>query len=131
MYHPTMKFFLALFAMLAFASATDIAQQCSAKNPFVTNAIGKFCQNKALLVPSDYASRGMEGKYQYANVMILGTCSPPQWVPQEYCMSQLYDICAKGDKFGEGNARFGRNKCQEWRIVASNNGKQANVGKPN
>jgi hypothetical protein len=29
-----------------------------------------------------------------------------------------------GDKLGAGEAKYGRNKCQQWIILASNNGKK-------
>lgn len=49
---------------------------------------------------------------------ITGSCRPAQWVPQEYCMKQFYQMCVNGDALGNREARFGRNKCQKWTITA-------------
>ncbi|KAK4504213.1 hypothetical protein PRZ48_005129 [Zasmidium cellare] len=82
------------------------------KNPGVLNAIGKFCQNQGIVVPSSYAGKGMGGGYNGESVQITGSCSPPQWVPQEYCVSQFKMMCSNGRR----ERKFGRNGCQTWKI---------------
>lgn len=59
--------------------ATLLAALCSAsklcgtnKFPGVNNAIGKFCQNKKLMVPSKYSLTGMRGNSGKGQVWITG-----------------------------------------------------------
>lgn len=133
-----MKTFFTLFAaMLAclfqFAAAGD-DMACSKKNGDVVNALGKFCQNSKLVgpipnptslpptnisqvVPSKYSKTGMYSDNKKVNIWISGSCGPAQWVPQEYCFSQFYHLCATGDKYGQNHAYYGRNNCQSWHIV--------------
>lgn len=67
-----MKIFPALFALLSLACALDIPTRCSKKNWSVTNAIGKFCQNKKMVVPSKYATNGMMSNNAKVWVSIQG-----------------------------------------------------------
>ena len=67
--------------------------------------------------PSPYSKQGMFSNNKKVNIWISGTCNPPQWVPAEYCMSQFYTMCARGDKYGQNTAKYGRNNCQSWHIV--------------
>ena len=88
-----MKFIAPLLALASLAVALDDGTKCSNKDPSVVNAIGKFCQKQNMVVPSKYASGGMMG---YAGtqtrISITGSCSPAQWVPQKYCLSQFYHM---------------------------------------
>ncbi|GAB7364749.1 hypothetical protein MBLNU230_g5547t1 [Neophaeotheca triangularis] len=108
---------LCLFAMQTDAMMRE-AQVCARKNPAVVMAIRRFCSKNNIVVPSRYAGRGalFAGPRRTAVVKITGGCSPPQWVPQKYCYSQFYAMCARGDSDGRRNAQFGRNKCQTWSI---------------
>ncbi|KAF2169931.1 hypothetical protein M409DRAFT_51722 [Zasmidium cellare ATCC 36951] len=100
-----------LLPLLPLASLTTADTPCSlTKNPGILNAIGKFCQNQGLVVPSAYAGKGMGGAYDGGSVQISGT--PPQWVPQEYCMAQFRGMCGNGRR----ERRFGRGGCQTWKI---------------
>lgn len=37
-------------------------------------------------------------------------------VPQKYCFSQFYEVCAKGDRYGHGEMGYGVNNCQKFNI---------------
>nr|OQO32572.1 hypothetical protein B0A51_00136 [Rachicladosporium sp. CCFEE 5018] len=116
-----MKFFILIALIAAFAVfvSADNSQRCSQKNPNVVNAIGRFCQKGDMVINSLYAWQGSISNYRNdwkAHVWIRGTCNPPQWVPQKYCFSQMYDICANGGPHGGGRGWYGTNRCQEWSI---------------
>ena len=88
-----MKFTLPITALLGSALALDDGTKCSNKDPSVVNAIGKFCQKTNMVVPSSYASGGMMGYSGHqTRISITGNCSPAQWVPQKYCLSQFYNM---------------------------------------
>ena len=68
------------------ALAMDDGTICSShKDPAIVNAIGKFCQNQNLMVPSAYAKKGMYSNDDRGNVYIVGDCDPPQYVPRDVC----------------------------------------------
>ncbi|KAF7197261.1 hypothetical protein HII31_01416 [Pseudocercospora fuligena] len=103
---------------------------CKRKNPFVYEAINKFCSKTNLVVGSTYSRNGVKSNNRLATVRINGDCKPAQWVPQskqqdekggasadgcfviEYCKSQFMELCARGDSNGANGARYGRNACQ-------------------
>ena len=88
-----MKVFVPITALIGLALAYDEGTQCSNKDPSVVNAIGKFCQNTKMVVPSSYATGGMAGYSGHkTHIRITGSCSPAQWVPQKYCLSQFYHM---------------------------------------
>ncbi|TKA83192.1 hypothetical protein B0A55_00678 [Friedmanniomyces simplex] len=105
--------------LAAFAAADDEAT-CANKNPSAVNAIGKFCQKTNIVIPSAYGNEGTSGYNRQTHVSILGNCKPAQWVPQQYCLSQLYQICAVGGKHGAGTANYGNVGCQHWKIWLRN-----------
>ena len=116
-----MKVIVTLTALVGAACAlVDNSQLCAAKDPSVTNAIGKFCQKTNLVVPSSYAAGGMNGYSSKTHIRIFnsaqGGCNPAQWVPQEYCFSQFYQMCVDAGPTGSMTRRFGRNGCQNWII---------------
>lgn len=67
-------------------------------------------------------------------------CVPSQYVPQDWCFSQFYNVslqtsqtlpieasqadlarlqmCKNGDKKGNKNKTYGKNGCQGWQIMA-------------
>jgi len=49
---------VALLGLTLSVSALDNGQACAKKNQGVVNAIGRFCQNKGIVVPSVSATRG-------------------------------------------------------------------------
>ena len=44
-------------------------------------------------------------------------CNPMTYVPWDICFQQFYDICASGNKRGEGSRNFGPGGCQKWIIT--------------
>lgn len=113
-----------ILAVLAFTATpalalTNYMDPCAEKAPHVVKAIGQYCTRLGTknVVPNANANKGRKAKYQgkYANVRITANCNPGQWVPQEFCMRQFYQICAESPK-GKGARKFGRNQCQGWYI---------------
>ncbi|EME80672.1 uncharacterized protein MYCFIDRAFT_198838 [Pseudocercospora fijiensis CIRAD86] len=111
------------------ASVLDIVANpkgvCQTKNPRVVKAIDLFCHRSGtkLTVPSLFAHTGVYLKPQPPHspnevfVWIEGTCSPPQWVPQEVCRKQFFQMCATGGGKGGAKVRYGRDGCQGWNIL--------------
>ncbi|TKA27180.1 hypothetical protein B0A50_04517 [Salinomyces thailandicus] len=117
---------LSITALLLTAlAATEVSathqEKCQKKNGHVVQAIQQFCGKTNLVVPSNYAVLGAHvgtGGPQDTRVYITGTCSPAQWVPQKYCLSQFYALCAgspHGSK-GDSQGSYGRHGCQNWNI---------------
>ena len=90
--------------------------ECSRIHPRVLNAIDTFCKKTDIVIPSWYGNAGAVDKDDVFWVGITGKCKPAQWVPQKYCKSQFYDMCAHADKNGESTRHYGNGKCQEWGI---------------
>ncbi|GAB7359933.1 hypothetical protein MBLNU230_g7459t1 [Neophaeotheca triangularis] len=118
-----------IFTVLAAAFiGTDVV---SAKNNYWTcmdkkngrdavDAINNFCKQKTdLHAPSTFASFG--GISRNYELRVRGSCKPPQFIPRKYCYSQMFATCAKGDKYGEGFRKYGKNKCQEFSIKYKGN----------
>ncbi|KXT11835.1 hypothetical protein AC579_4281 [Pseudocercospora musae] len=111
------------------ASVLDIVANpkgvCQKKNPRVVKAIDLFCQRSGakLTVPALFAHTGVylrPSPPQSPNkvyVWIDGTCSPAQWVPQDVCQKQFYQMCATGGERGGAVAKYGRDGCQTWNIL--------------
>nr|POE56504.1 hypothetical protein CFP56_33476 [Quercus suber] len=118
---------LLLFGTLAWGTVINYQMPCMDKNSGVINAIGMYCQNDDMVVPSDYANKGQQGYDgdNWAFLQITGNCQPPQWVPSKYCISQFQEICATGDEHGAGSKTFGRDGCQTWTI---SNGERESEG---
>ncbi|KAF2166542.1 hypothetical protein M409DRAFT_23180 [Zasmidium cellare ATCC 36951] len=123
---------LTLLALLPLPLATSDytnALACARRNPSINAAISKLCtrRDKAgnlfnkIVVPSPYTSQG--ATVDGVRVRITGTCSPPQWVPLQYCGAQFHGICAGGGSVG----RFGRSGCQVWRIERVDGGRVAGL----
>ena len=91
-------------ALTGTANATNYAT-CFNKAANVASAIWDFCAKTNIMVPSDYASMGkMNGD---AFVTILGSCKPKEWVPQDVCREQFYEMCAAGDHLGNSRNTIG------------------------
>ncbi|KAF2765038.1 hypothetical protein EJ03DRAFT_355208 [Teratosphaeria nubilosa] len=110
----------ALLAAAPLANA-DAPTTCSNKNPDMANAIGKFCQAFPLYVPtlSTKESMGIKSDHGNSAVCIISTCDPRQYVSVSSCYSQLWDICATGNKKGHGSKEYGNKDpqgyvCQTW-----------------
>ncbi|KAK5138250.1 hypothetical protein LTR08_003311 [Meristemomyces frigidus] len=106
-------------ALASTALAKTNEQKCQSKNKNVPLAIEAFCAPTNLVVPSTYATNGKHaGQFGPKDtvVTITGSCSPAQWVPQKYCLSQFYEMCAYSNKKGAQTNAYGRNGCQSWKI---------------
>jgi hypothetical protein len=121
----TLTLLIALFTTLALsASDYENAIICGKKEPATNAAISAFCSNRGpkgrvrdtLLVPSLYAHYGILKKAKM-KVFIRGKCSPPQWVPLNYCNSQFHEMCAQSPyRWGEMTRKYGNGGCQTWTI---------------
>ncbi|KAF2768028.1 hypothetical protein EJ03DRAFT_328584 [Teratosphaeria nubilosa] len=117
-----MHYLLPLLTLVPLTLATkagDTLGQCADVNPDVLNAIGIFCSGSDhITVPSTYAKNGgYGGPTKQVHVWIDGGCSPPQWVPKQYCMTQFEQLCAEGyESRGAGQGTWGNSGCQIWTI---------------
>jgi len=96
-------------------------EKCWDKNQNVVKCIKAFCgATTNLVAPSTFAQEGQnagDGGSRDAAIYISGTkCVPPQWIPQEYCYSQFYNMCATGGRAGQNERSYGRDSCQDWTI---------------
>ncbi|KAI6841187.1 hypothetical protein KC340_g8964 [Hortaea werneckii] len=118
--------YLTLGLLAATSSATltprqRCQQKCNATRSGVCVAIQRFCSKKDLTANSPYSMRGAwserNGKGIGTHVFVAPKNHCPygsDWIPQKYCLSQFYEVCAKGDKYGHGVGSYGRNDCQEF-----------------
>lgn len=113
---------------------TDNLGTCANKNPAVVNVVGQFCQKKDIVVPSRYAATHIMPESKILHNLLNSTVeitysekcqrerpyngapAVEEWVPQEYCISQFYEMCAEGDLHGYANRNYGN--CQYWSIMA-------------
>ena len=126
MHFPTLALLLAAFAAVAF-SAQSNESLCRAKSQrtgsLAAAAIRSYCAKTDLVANSLYA---MEGKYAGPNIVgthafvaAKSSCpSASNWIPQKYCLSQFYETCAGGDKYGHGARSYGKGGCQEFNLQA-------------
>ncbi|KAI7190067.1 amidase signature enzyme [Hortaea werneckii] len=126
--HKKMQLFLYLtLGLLAATSSAALTpkqrcqQKCNATRSGVCVAIPRFCSKKDLTANSPYSMRGAwserNGKGIGTHVFVAPKNHCPygsDWIPQKYCLSQFYEVCAKGDKYGHGVGSYGRNDCQEF-----------------
>lgn len=118
------------FVLTALLATSTLAltdqQECQHKNGHAVQAIQQFCAKTNIVVPSTYAANGAHvgtnGPHD-TRVSITGVCSPAQWVPQKYCLSQFYNMCATGNDVGDTAGRqygAGTYKCQSWALDVGN-----------
>ncbi|KAF2220145.1 hypothetical protein BDZ85DRAFT_303385 [Elsinoe ampelina] len=106
----------ALAAAQPFSLGNTARMVCMWKNPQLVEAIDQFCSNTNVVVPSAYGADGKTVGDNVAWIWPQGQC-PQAWVPQTYCYSQFYRVCAKGSDKGYGKGFFGRpgeSACQVW-----------------
>ncbi|KAK4544346.1 hypothetical protein LTR36_004237 [Oleoguttula mirabilis] len=105
-----------LLAAALTASTTVLADSngvtCLKNHPNIHNAIGVFCGKSNMVIPSAYGNRGFASGGKW--VGIRGTCSPAQWVPMNWCISQLEEVCAQAPGDGNNQKKFGKNGCQTF-----------------
>ena len=139
----TMKTLISLFTLIlalvctayaqSYASDYQYSQTCAKKNPAVNAAISAFCNKKINGVASDTIF--CPGPRSNAGVVtggvrakITGNCSPPQWIPAQYCLVQFHYICATGGPRGMGSHTYGNNGCQKWTLQFAISGVGAVLG---
>ena len=85
---------------------------CGAKNPSTNTAIEQFCSKGDIVVPSDYASNGVN--VDGVVVKVTGQCGY-QWLPPAWCRAQFHAVCANGGPHAGGGHRV-FNGCQKFVI---------------
>lgn len=134
--HDQAKMYLTLpilLVALAASARADDESACAAKQPALVRAIGQFCQKPDIMVPSTYSNKPVTAQETdlqpgSAWVKITGSCNPPEWVPQVFCFSQFYSMCAQGDNVGTNTRYYGGNNCQKWQTGGSQ-GIYSTIGK--
>jgi hypothetical protein len=94
-------FVLALFFAIGPVSADDGNHwklKCSKQHPAIYKTINRFCHGlgTSRVVPDDYTYNGVSSGKNYDShtlIVIRGACAPKQWLPQEYCYSQFFQMC--------------------------------------
>jgi hypothetical protein len=121
-----------LALLLATLTTPSLAAQsneslCRAKSQrtgsLAAASIHALCAKTNLVANSAYA---MQGKYAgpnavgtHAFVAVKNHCPyGSDWIPQKYCLSQFYETCARGDKYGHGMRSYGKGGCQEFNLQA-------------
>ena len=121
---PTLAFLFALLSTLSLAAQSN-ESICRSKSQrtgsLAAASIRALCAKTDLVANSAYAMQGV-----YAGPNIIGTHAfiaakstcpgGSNWVPQKYCLSQFYETCAQGNKFGHGRRSYGRDNCQEFNL---------------
>ena len=87
--------------------------QCKNKNSALVDSIGKFCEG-GMVSNSAKAIKGKKVKNMRARVKMR--CPGGQYVPQDWCNAQFWDVCARGNNKGAGNRRYYLG-CQDFRIT--------------
>ena len=123
---PTIALLLALLTTLSLAAQSP-ESLCRAKSQrtgsLAAASIRALCAKTDLVANSPWAMQGAyAGPNQigtHAFVAVKNHCPDgSNWIPQRYCLSQFYEICARGDKYGHGVGRYGRGGCQEFNLQA-------------
>ncbi|KAK4617418.1 uncharacterized protein CLAFUR5_04986 [Fulvia fulva] len=124
--HFLTPLFLLITSTLAASDYQD-SLACAKKNPSTNAAISKFCNKKGpngglindITVPGSRSSRGVS--VDGIRIRLTGDCTPKQWVPLQYCQTQLHEMCALSPhKKGFYTRRYGRGGCQIWSIESAN-----------
>lgn len=124
---------LALLALITFVSAASDWQnavKCGQRFPEINAAFEFFCRNPhngairspqgGMMIPSPWAQEGVGHTGRRGNrfrVAVESSCSPAQYLPYKYCMSQLQAMCANTkNKWGYHTQHFGASGCQKFII---------------
>ncbi|KAF2864043.1 hypothetical protein K470DRAFT_50583 [Piedraia hortae CBS 480.64] len=113
-----------ILAFLAGAYALTDEEHCHKKNKYAPEVIRQLCNTDTMRVPNSRAFAGITN--QGAMVTIDGTTCKSEWIPQKYCLSQFFNMCAHGDRNGQATASYGTHGCQKWQIQGI--GKYSYVG---
>lgn len=121
-----MSLLFALFSSLSLAAQSN-ESLCRAKSQrtgsLAAASIRALCAKTDLVANSQWA---MQGAYAgpnsigtHAFVAVKNHCPyGSDWIPQKYCLSQFYETCARGDKYGHGVRSYGKGGCQEFNLQA-------------
>jgi hypothetical protein len=125
MQFPVFALFFAAFATLSLAATNEqiCRDKSSRTGSLAADAIRDYCSKTDLVANSLYA---MQGKYAgpdhigtHAFVAAKSSCpSSSNWIPQKYCLAQMYETCALGDRSGHGRRSYGVQDCQEFNLQA-------------
>ncbi|TKA79688.1 hypothetical protein B0A55_04072 [Friedmanniomyces simplex] len=106
-----------LITLAAVATATSDQDKCTAKRggKHAVQAIQALCAKTDMVVPSTYAQNGHT--VSSAHAFISSNCSPAEWVPQYWCLTQFYAMCANNDFIGGSTSqRYGNGGCQYFEL---------------
>jgi hypothetical protein len=124
---------LALLAIATFVLADvdfDNAVKCGKRFPVIQDSFHVFCNHPhngdlrsmqgGMMIPSTWAQEGIGYTGARGNryrVAVESSCSPGQWLPFKYCMSQFNAMCANTrNPWGYQTAHYGNNGCQKFVI---------------
>ena len=124
---------LALLALITLATAAsnwENAIKCGKRFPEINSAFEAFCRyprngdvkssQGGMMIPSPWAQEGVGHTGLRGNkfsVRIESSCSPAQWLPYKYCISQLLAMCIyTPNKWGYQTNHFGASGCQKFII---------------
>jgi hypothetical protein len=122
---------LALLALITFTAAASDWQnavKCGKRFPEINSAFDTFCRNPrngdihsgqgGMMVPSPWAQEGVGHTGLRGNrfsVRVESSCSPAQYLPYKYCMSQFQAMCANTPNiWGYQTQHFGASGCQKF-----------------
>jgi hypothetical protein len=121
---------LALITLTSAASDWQNAVKCGQRFPVIQYTIGYFCNNPrdgdiktnrgGMMIPSGWAQEGLGNTGKRGNrfsIRVESSCSPRQYLPYKYCMSQFNAMCANTkNKWGYHTQHFGASGCQKFII---------------
>ncbi|KAF2769117.1 hypothetical protein EJ03DRAFT_351592 [Teratosphaeria nubilosa] len=109
MYHSATTLLLTALAAVTGVQA-DYATQCVTTHPLLYAMIENFCAKSDMVCPSNYCDTGIDANGFW--IGIQANCNPPKWIPTEWCLSQMHEVCAKADS--QGNMRETFDMCQTF-----------------
>lgn len=104
-------------------------QACLNKHSGAHAGITAFCSKANIDTGSAYAKTGttangpagsqFAGEDDTTHAYVIGSCPSDQtWIPQDWCLLQFFETCAKGDSQGHAYRKFGYKDCQEFNLEA-------------
>ena len=111
-------------ATLALTNQQICQNKCNTYRAGPCSATAQFCFKTDIVANSNYAMQGSfsarngQGIGTHAFVAAKSSCPKTNnWIPQKYCFSQFYEVCAKGDRYGHGAQAFAEGDCQEFNLA--------------
>lgn len=122
--HPLALLTFTLHGAHALTNQQICQNKCNTYRAGPCAAITQFCSRTDIVANSNYAMQGSfsgrngQGIGTHAFVAAKSSCPKTNnWIPQKYCFSQFYEVCAKGDKYGHGAQAFAEGQCQEFNLA--------------